>query len=203
MEYLHQLSSDSDYSTDFVSVAAHSPAASNQGQITPPFLSPFSGSVTSEQLPLNQDSQGTPVTQGANLRRSKRLRAQDAPPERLYWKDWTLNKLIKSLPKNGNTIPAEADYVEDSALLEEYFMTSFSDLQTDSEVSKKNPEKPPRKDVASTSECIVVHAKTPLDPPNKHQKSEKDLSKNGPLDVLYCGQRIFRGRNIIHQGPKV
>ncbi|RXM91079.1 hypothetical protein EOD39_21548 [Acipenser ruthenus] len=69
--------------------------------VRPP-LFPLSGvSVTSEQ-----DSTPLPTIQGVNPHQSKRLQAQDTPPERLYCKDWTLNKLIKTHLKNGSEIPA-------------------------------------------------------------------------------------------------
>lgn len=116
MEYLQQLSSDSEDSQDFLSLTDHSPSASIQGPSSLRFFSPSAISVTSDQAPDQaldkvpvQMLPTVPATQTSNLRRSKRLRPQDAPPDRLFWKDWPMNKLIKTLLKNGNAIPAGSD----------------------------------------------------------------------------------------------
>ncbi|MGH0139774.1 UNVERIFIED_CONTAM: hypothetical protein FKN15_035774 [Acipenser sinensis] len=108
MWYLPQISSlDSEgFEDNFMSVSDHSLTVSIQEPITPP-LFPLSGiSATSEQVPPEQDTIPLPAIQGVNPHRSKRLRAQDMSPERLYFKDWTFNKLIKTLLKNSSGIPA-------------------------------------------------------------------------------------------------
>ncbi|XP_034778767.2 uncharacterized protein LOC117407014 isoform X2 [Acipenser ruthenus] len=77
--------------------------------------------------------------------------------------------------------PEKAEYIEDSELLEQYFKTSFSDLASDSELSKKVPENSERNDVAGTSEeGQVIHAYTPLEHPNRPQKSAKRPLKKRP-----------------------
>lgn len=58
--------------------------------------------------------------------------------------------------------PKKSDYVEDPSKLEECFITSFSDLPSNSEVSKKSPEKPTR---------------NPFEPDNKQPKSENTSQK--------------------------